>query len=647
MEYITEKDQKTHKLSDGEKSEIAKRIVDNFDTYDRARVEQADKAHRLIDEIYFKKQVPKSKSEDKQWKSTVKMCKIFMYSQILKAFIWKNTYANTNSMFDVSGENLEADNNSNKEKTMLVDCMEKMDYSRSLDKIIDKSLYWGELISFTTWKKRTEEYRRPISFFDGINKPANLPKMLAAKLKGEEFYVDEREIYNNPYTYEVDPENFVFDSSQFDNFDSCPKIYKTWKTPDYIISNKYFKVSKEVADDLKSMVDNIGDEGELGNQEQSKFKDERINGTTVEMLEHWGDLTLPNGTVLKNWYAVVVAGKYLVRFEKNPLVINPFTFGAYCIDPDTKRGISPLYGIYELALTQEDMLRRTMDLQALTENPPVYAASGFFKNTQDIDLNPGKIIEYDPQMYANIPVKPMDFNTTIFQNDLSYLDDLMSEISGIFPNMAGASESDRTTATEISTKVEGQLTRLKMLLDIINQNLILPSVEKIAQLKANFTFGDEEVFVNNDNKQQSVVINDEIRQAQYRFTYADRSATSERFNFADMVAQSAQMFAKNGLRINLQEFFTWYMGQKGVENPERFLDESLIPTDVQEILMQNPMVAQIVERIKANLQSMGGENKNASEGTEPPQIEQPAQPSENDFLDTLNHLKGRNLLSNG
>lgn len=647
MEYITEKDQKVHKLSDGEKSAIAKKIAENFDTYDRARSEQADKAHKLIDEIYFKKKVPKEKKEEKQWKSAVKMCKIFMYSQILKAFIWKNTYANTNSMFDVSGENLEADNNSNKEKTMLVDCMEKMDYSRSLDKIIDKSLYWGELISFTTWKKKTQEYRRPISFFDGVNQPANLPKMLAAKLKGQEFYVDEREIYNNPYTYDVDPENFVFDSSQFNDFDSCPKIYKTWKTPDYIISNKYFDVSKEIAEDIKTMVSNYFDDGDLSNQDQSKFKEEQTNGTTIEMLEYWGDLTLSDGTVLKNWYAVVVAGKYLVRFEKNPLVINPFTFGAYCIDPDTKRGISPLYGIYELALTQEDMLRRTMDLQALTENPPVYAASGFFKNTQDIDLNPGKIIEYDPQMYANIPVKPMDFNTAVFQNDLSYLDDLMSEISGIFPNMAGASESDRTTATEISTKVEGQLTRLKMLLDIINQNLILPSVEKIAQLKANFTFGDETVFVNNDNKQQSVTINNEIRQAQYRFTYADRSATSERFNFADMVAQSAQMFAKNGLRINLQEFFTWYMGQKGVENPERFLDDSLIPTDVQEILMQNPMVAQIVEQIKANLQAMGDGNKNASEGTEQPQIEQPVQPSENDFLDTLNHLKGRNLLSNG
>ena len=643
MEYIVEKDQKAHKLSANEKEEIAQRIVNNFETYDRARTEQKDKAHKLIQEIYFKNPAKKDSDEDDAWKSVVRMCKLFMYSQILKAFIWKNTYANTNSMFDVSGENLEADNNSNKEKTMLVDCAEKMEYSKALDKIIDKSLIWGEVVSFVTWKKKSKEYRRPISFFEGVTKPANVPKMLAEKMKGKKFYVDEKVVYDNPYVYDVDPENFVFDASQFEDFDCCPKIYKTWKTADYIINNKHFKVSKEIAETLRNLVKDNGDEVDLSNQSQEKQKDKDTNGTTIEMLEHWGDLTLPNGVVLKNWYAVVVAGKYLVRFEKNPLVINPFTYGTYLEDPDTHRGISPLYGIYELALTQEDMLRRTMDLQALTENPPIYVAKGFFKKElKSVKIFPGKIIEYDPQLYANVPIRPMEFNTAVFQGDLEYLDDLMSEISGIFPNMAGASESDRTTATEISTKVEGQLTRLKMLLDIINNYLILADIKKIAELKANFTFGEETVFVNNDNKQESVVINDKIRQAEYRFTYADRSATSERFNFADLVAQATQMFAKSGLRVNIEEFFTWYMEQKGVENPERFLLTALIPPEVQEILMQNPLVANLVAQIQQGMQQPQQEENSQPEGTEQPVIEQPV---DTGLVNPSSNLQGRNLLS--
>lgn len=617
MEYIVEKEQKVKKLSSGDKADIAKKVATDFETYDRGRQDQLDKANKLIQEIYFKNSIKSDKDKSKEWKSKAKMCKIFMLTQILKAFIWKNTYANTNSMFDVSGESMEADNDSNKEKTMLVDCLEKMEFSKSLDKIIDYSMSYGEVISFTTWKKKSEEYRRPISFFDGLKDATKLPRILAAKLKGDQFYVDEKVIYDNPYACEVDPAGFVFDSTQYDNWENCPKIYRTWKTPDYIINNQYFEVSKEVAEDLKNLVKSGSNEGDLSSQNSSSLKDEVVNGTTVEMLEHWGDFTLPDGTVLKNWYVVVVAGKYLVRFEKNPIVINPFSFGTFSQDPDTKRGISPLYAVYDLALTQEDMLRRTMDLQSLTENPPVYAGKGFFgKDAADIELHPGKIIEYDPQMYTTLPVTQMQFNTAVFQDDLSYIDDLMSEISGIFPNMAGATESDRTTATEISTKVEGQLTRLKMILDIINQELILPTIKKISKLKANFSFGDETVFVNNENQPQNVTITDKIRQADYRFTYSDRSATSERFNYVDMVAQAMQMFLKAGLQANVQEVFVWYMEQKGVENPERFLQNTtLIDPQVQQVLMQDQTLAPIIMEMQKRV-LMAREGKELPEDTQ-------------------------------
>lgn len=648
MEYIVEKDQKAKKLSDNDKSEISSKIYNDFQTYDRGRASQLQKAQLIKDEIYFKNVAKKEKDKSKSWKSNAKACKIFMYSQILKAFIWKNTYANTNSMFDVSGDNLEADSNSNKEKTMLVDCLEKMEFSRTLDSIIDLSLVYGELISFSTWKKKTEEYRRPIDFFSGDIKPSNLPKLLAAKLKGDNFYVDERVCYDNPYTSYVDPANFVFDATQFDDWDNCPKIHRTWKTPDYIINNKYFKVSKAVAEELKGLVAGGSDEGDVSSQSAESLKDEVVNGTTVEMLEHWGDLTLKDGTVLKNWYAVVVAGKHLVRFEKNPLVINPFTFGAYILDPDTKRGIVPLYSIYDLARMQEDMLRRTMDLQALEENKPILSPRGFFgDNPSNIDLDPGKIVEYDNQLFPQVPFTPFEFNTNVFSDTLSFLDDLMCEISGIFPNMAGATESDRTTATEISTKVEGQLTRLKMLLDIICQNLILPAVKNIAKLKANFTFGEETVFINNENQPENVTINDSVRQGEYRFTYADRSATSERFNYVDMVAQAVQMFVKAGLQINIEEFFKWYLEQKGVENPERFLaNMNLLDPMVQQTLMQDPTLAPIIQEMQKRVQM-------AKQGQQLPENESPVmpeetfaqQPEEQEFLEQLGNLKGRHLLN--
>lgn len=640
MEYIVEKDQSTHKLSEEEREKIALKIKEEFRTLNNGRGSQLDKAQKLIDEIFFKNvasDVPDDPS--KKWRSRMKMCKIFMYSQILKAFIWKNVYANTASMFDVSGESLEADNNSNKQKTMLVDCLEKMDYPKTLDKIIDYCLIYGETISFCTWKKHSEEYRRPIEFFDALKNP----KVAAALLKGEKFYTDEKVCYDNPYIYMVDPANFVFDTTQQLNWDSCPKINRTWKTPEDIINNKYYTVSKEVAEDLRAAVKSGANEADLSDQDATSLQDEDVNGSTVECLEHWGDLQLPDGTVLKNWYAVVVGGKYLVQFEKNPLIINPFSYGAFITDPSNRRGISPLYSVYDIALTQEQMLRHSMDLAKLNENKPCYAPKGFFgEDPGDIEMHPGKVIEYEGTLYTQKP-ESINFEQNVFINDLSYIDDLMSEISGIFPNMAGATEKDRTTATEVSTKVEGQLTRLKMLLDCINQNLILSDVKNVAKLKANFTFGTETIFVNKDNNPENVEVDDEVRQADYRYTYADRSATSERFNYADMIAQAGQMFLKSGLPLNLEEFFKYYMEQKGVENPERFLmAQNLLAPEVQQALMENPQLAPIIQEMQNRVQMAKQGQELPDDGGEftPSEQEQPQ-----DFEQTLNSLPGRNLLS--
>ena len=120
-----------------------------------------------------------------------------MFYQTLKAFIWRNTYANVNSMFDVSGENHDSNNASNKQKAMLVDILEKMGYQRTCDQIIDHALLYGELISFTAWKKNYEEYRRPIDFFKNLfsSDVQKLPLILDAIAKDLTIsYVDEGHI---------------------------------------------------------------------------------------------------------------------------------------------------------------------------------------------------------------------------------------------------------------------------------------------------------------------------------------------------------------------------------------------------------------------------------------------------------------------
>ncbi len=565
FEFIVEQEEGKKTLSEAESEKLVKNISSKFRSLNAKRSANLDMASKLANEIFFKNDFKSISNKTEKWKSKVKMCKTFMFYQTLKAFIWRNTYANVHSMFDVSGENHNADNVSNKQKAMLVDILEKMHYQKTCDKIIDNALLYGELISFTAWKKQYEEYRRPIDFFKSAfsRDAVKLPKIMQAVKEGKNYWVDTKKIYDNPYIYPVNPADIVFDSSQQDNWDSCPKIYRTYKTASDIINNQYYQVDEEQAEVLRSMVSD-------SSTDNFPIKDDVVKGSTIEVLEHWGDLRLSDGTILKNWHAVVVARKYLVAFGKNECLINPFSYGSFITDPDTKRGISPLYCVLSLAHIQEDLLNRTCNLQALNENPPLLAPEGFF-DKDEIELYPGKIIEYGDNLSPTAAFKQLTFNPNVFLQDISFLNDLMAEVSGIFPNMVGSVENNGTkTATEINTKTQGQMTRLSMIIDIINQDLVIPNVQKVAKLCADFKSGVETIYVNSENKQDIIEVDDEVRQGEYKYMYSDPNMINQKAEQADMVVQAVQMFGEK-LPLNLEEIFIWYFEQRGVDNPERFL----------------------------------------------------------------------------
>jgi len=568
FEYIIEKDNLTNELSKEQESLLVKSISSKFVSLDSQRASNLEKASKLANEIFFKNDFKSLTDKAQKWKAKVKMCKTFMFYQTLKAYIWRNTYANVNSMFDVSGENRDSNNISNKQKAMLVDIFEKMEFQKTCDKVIDNALLFGELISFTAWKRKYEEYRRPIDFFKNLfaHDFTKLPKILEAIKSGKNFWTDTKKIYDNPYVYPVNPADLVFDSNQVDNWDSCPKIYRSYKTPSDIVNNKYYNLTDEEKEEILEMVGvNAKNSFVLNNS------DDVVKGSTIEVLEHWGDLRMPDGTVLKNWHAVIVGRKYLVEFGKNERLINPFSYGAFITDPETKRGISPLYCVLSLAHLQEDLLNRTCNLQSLNENPPLLAPEGFF-DEDEIELYPGKIIEYGDNLTPTAAFQQLNFNPTVFLNDIGFLNDLMAEVSGIFPNMVGSVETTAAkTATEITTKTQGQMTRLSMIVDIINQDFILPNVKKVAKLCADFKSGVETVFVNKENQPEIIEIDDTVRQADYKYTYSDRSNTTLKSEQADMLVQAVERFKQAGLEVNLPEIFVWYFEQKGVENAERFL----------------------------------------------------------------------------
>ena len=161
---------------------------------------------------------------------------------------------------------------------------------------------------------------------------------------------------------------------------------------------------------------------------------------------------------------------------------------------------------------------------------------------------------------------------------LDYLKNVEETSTGIFKNFTGVIDKARS-ATEVEATVGGQNSRLAMIIDQINQNLVIPIIEKSADLIANLIFDDEIVFVSNSENNYSLIINNEIRDGDYKYLYGDRNAVQLRKFKAkemfDVCANVLNAFPDLKSRINPDEALRFVLEQYGYDNFERFKsDES-------------------------------------------------------------------------
>ena len=294
----------------------------------------------------------------------------------------------------------------------------------------------------------------------------------------------------------------------------------------------------------------------------------------IEVLEYWGDIELQNGTVLKNKLIVLAGRSVIIRFEDNPFVINPFIHANIIENPTTGREISPLRVALILNNIASTILNKQLDALALMMNPPYLAPKGCFKGEQDV--RPGKIIEYDATLMTSTPT-PISFDKAMQGWDfLNYFKSTIESATGIFKNMAGNIQESQRTATELNYSVGGQEARLNMILESINRKVIVPMVEKTAELISNFKLGKETVLANDRGHLYLVEIDDKIRNSNYVYRYGDRKASFERKAKLKELFEVLQSFLKIETvanRIDWLECFKFAMEQYGIENANNFLTE--------------------------------------------------------------------------
>ena len=543
-----EKEDLTQNLSDTEEKFLVANIIDKYDRFNEQRSSQLTDIKLVRDAIY-NSDIPKING----WDNKVELPDIYELAQTLKSHISENLYSHPDAMFDVSGTTPQTQSYANRQKAMLVNTFEQMHIEDEIEKVIDGIVETGESTLFVGWETKIKSVRRAQTLEEQILNPDK---------KG--FVIDDKVIYDNAKVKHIRSEDFVFDKYNRDNWDKCAKIYKTYSTIDELYSDK----ANNYFDDIKLEVL----KGVVASNKLQNNDEQAVEGNKVEILEFWGDIELSDGTLLKNWLIVVAARREIIRFESNPFVINPFIHANIIESPQTGRGISPLRVALILNSLASTILNKQIDALALMINPPYLAPKGCFKGQQDV--KPGKIIEYDAALMPTAPT-PLSFDKAMVGWDfLNYFKSTIESATGIFKNMAGNLQSAERTATELNYSVNGQEARLNMILDSINRKIIVPMVEKTAEIISYFKLGKELIGVNDRGKTSFMEIDDNVRNANYIYRYGDRKASFERKMRLKELFEVVQSFAQVPEveeKIDWLECFKFALEQYGIENANNFL----------------------------------------------------------------------------
>ena len=565
-----------YELSIHENQKLASKIVPIFDKYDENRQRQLLNIRELKNEIYLNKNFHNS-----NWKNDISLPDIYELAQTLKSHLIENLYSNPESMFDVVGINPQAQSLANSHKAMLVNMFDRMNLKNEMEKLVDSIVEAGEATLFIGWNTKYKKKRRPQTLEEQFLNPTC-----------DGFVVEDVVAYDGPSVKCIDPADFVFDISNMQNFGSCAKIYRTYLNVNEIIDNKSNNMlSPEIINELEQ-ISSVKSLKTLGNLSSFKIVDggystvynsdlmkaKARKGNKLEVLEFYGDIQKPDGTMLKNYLITVVARTKVVRFEPNPFVINPFVHASVIEDPETKRGVSPLKVAMILSSISSEILNKQLDALSLTINPPYLAPKGCFKGEQVV--TPGKIIEYDSALMPQQPL-PLDFTQAVKGWDfIKFFKAQIESATGIFKNMSGQLDQNTDkTATEFSYSVSSQAIRLNMIIDSISRKIIIPMIQAVAEITSNFKFGSETIVYNENGAVKFIDVDDSIRCSyDFLYRYGDRKASIDRKSKFSQLFNLISSFAKIpdfNSKINWDKCFKYALEQFGVENTQAFVNENV------------------------------------------------------------------------
>lgn len=585
-----EKESKFKKLSKDDRDELAKKISDWWGEFHGKRETQLKTAREIEKQIFLNQP---DRNANKKWKSNIKENKLYTTWDSMKSSMWKEIWSNEEQMFDVQGTSKEYEEMAETQKQAMVHALKRMEAGTQFDKAADYWAVYGDFVYKTDWKSRKKKVKR----FDPY----------------QGYIEQELPLEENANIEAINPMFFNFDTTKYKygdkaSWDSCPKIFKRFASIEEIKANPMYKLTKEQELDL-----DISEETKTTSKESDNtLATMKKYGELYEVLFLHGDIKF-NNVLYKNVVAEVLAGKYLIFFDENPVYINPFIWDCTMLDPETGRGISPLKSILEMSNGKEELLNKACDIAELNANPCHWVSDTFLKEKYKngtVDYEPGKVLEYENSYQGGFP-QAVKFDASGIADIIGVLANNISDTSAVNANIMGNIEQGKRTATEMQLANNGSNSRIAMKLDKIYQ-INLRIIENVAELLAMFKNEPETLLVKEKGQRVAVEITNAIRQGSYYYVYEDRNALIDR---RAKVQEAFNMFNAAGNNEVLSQRIDWVEVLKtglesvGFDNADKFFTEpseidqvadfvKQLPPEYQQAIMQSitPMLqeAQIV-----------------------------------------------------
>ena len=546
---------------DDNKKEIRKIDRDNIceDINNKAKIwskdveEVKDDYERVVREIY-----PSTNETREQ----VKMIPdVYEQRQSLRANLFKSTYQNYDGMFDVEGLDPQSHEVSAMLKSSLVyDCY-KIDLQSTLDEILDDYMDKGECAWFAHWTTKME--RKRYQHADVV-----------IDQDGNEVGI---EVVNRPIdeiTYEgadierIDPLNLFFDKSQRKHWEGCGKIYREFVPLSYILSNKDYKLTRDEICELKQMVEQSSKEDVSNYSDSYHNIDTKVIGTTVEVMEYYGDYIIPTtGDVARNVIIVVIAGKYLAKLDESLYPICPIGYFAYNSRPDSLRGQTPLKPALLLNELENKCMDLTMESWLLTTNPPMLSPKGFLHD--GVRYEAGGVIEYSIDELNDVNASPRPLNFSAGLRGFEFQDFFkrkMEGATGVSPYMQGTGgQGGVRTASESTYIYSGQTTRLSREAYLFSHNVVVPIIWGIFKLKKEYQTTNDVIPTIKDGIRDFYEVTEEVRNGNYVFMIGNAQTSVEREQSVQKLFQlmGAPAFQSIVQRPEFPsaEFFSWVLNE--------------------------------------------------------------------------------------